>query len=425
MPYSKNMSLAKNSLVYLLSNIINASIPFLLLPILTRVLSPTEYGQIAMFQTLVAGLAAFIGLNAVGAANRKYYDDDNNLYELSQYNGTCLHILLGSTLVIIGIVAVFSEQLSEFLSIPISWIYSAVLFSALSFVINLRLGQWQVRGEALKFGALQIGNSLFNMFFSLLLVITLHHGAQGRVDAQLVVAVLFAVLALLILAKDKLICLFCWRTDHLKQALQFGVPLIPHIFGFFLLSAVDRFVINQKLGLDQAGIYMVAVQLSMVFNILFDAINKAYVPWLFDILKRDILAEKWKVVKYTYFYFLLLLLLASISFLIGPWALLLIAGEKYRAAGEVIGWLCLGQIFGGMYLMVTNYIFYSKNTGKLSVITMFSGGLNVLILFLMVPKYGVLGAAWAFALAKLIQFTVTWWLSNSVLAMPWLKSKKV
>ncbi|EOX1769616.1 lipopolysaccharide biosynthesis protein [Vibrio cholerae] len=419
------MSLAKNSLVYLLSNIINASIPFLLLPILTRVLSPTEYGQIAMFQTLVAGLAAFIGLNAVGAANRKYYDDDNNLYELSQYNGTCLHILLGSTLVIIGIVAVFSEQLSEFLSIPISWIYSAVLFSALSFVINLRLGQWQVRGEALKFGALQIGNSLFNMFFSLLLVITLHHGAQGRVDAQLVVAVLFAVLALLILAKDKLICLFCWRTDHLKQALQFGVPLIPHIFGFFLLSAVDRFVINQKLGLDQAGIYMVAVQLSMVFNILFDAINKAYVPWLFDILKRDLLAEKRKVVKYTYFYFFLLLLLASISFLIGPWSLLLIAGEKYRAAGEVIGWLCLGQIFGGMYLMVTNYIFYSKNTGKLSVITMFSGGLNVLMLFLMVPKYGVLGAAWAFALAKMVQFTVTWWLSNSVLAMPWLKSEKV
>ncbi|OXX68149.1 polysaccharide biosynthesis protein, partial [Vibrio sp. V03_P4A6T147] len=283
-----------------------------------------------MFQTLVAGLSAFIGLNAVGAANRKYYDDDNNLYELSQYNGTCFHILLGSTAVIFGIVAVFSTQLSEFLSIPISWIYSAVLFSALGFVINLRLGQWQVRGEALKFGALQIGNSLLNMGFSLLLVIALHHGAQGRVDAQLVVAALSAVLAFLMLVNDKLISLFSWRIDYFKQALQFGVPLIPHVFGFFLLSAVDRFVINQKLGLDQAGIYMVAVQLSMVFNILFDAINKAYVPWLFKILKRDNLLEKNRLVRYTYIYFFILLLITPIPFLIGPGILEFITGKEYR-----------------------------------------------------------------------------------------------
>ncbi|RJK82506.1 lipopolysaccharide biosynthesis protein [Vibrio cholerae] len=415
------MSLAKKSLVYLLSNIINASIPFLLLPILTRALSPSEYGQIAMFQTLVAGLAAFVGLNTVGAANRKYYDDGNNLYELSQYNSACLHILIGSTLAIMGIAAVLSEQLSEFLSIPISWINSAVLFSALSFVINLRLGQWQVRGEALKFGAFQIGNSLFNMVFSLLLVIVLHHGAQGRIDAQLVVAALFSVLALLMLAKDKVICLFCWRSDYLKQALQFGGPLIPHIFGFFLLSAVDRFIINQELGLAQTGVYMVAVQISMALSIVFDAINKAYVPWLFEILKRDTLAEKQKVVKYTYFYFLLLLLVVPIPFFIGPFALVLIAGDVYIASGKVIGLLCLGQIFGGMYLMVTNYIFYAKKTGYLAFITISSGLLNVVLLLVLVKDMGTIGAALAFVLSKGFQFVFTWFLACLSVAMPWFK----
>lgn len=415
------MSIAKKTFIYFFSNVINAFMPFLLLPILTRVLSPAEYGQIAMFQSLVAGLAAFIGLNAVGAANRKYYDDDNNLYELSQYNGACLHILLGSTLAIVGIVTVLSEQLSEFLSIPIGWIYSAVLFSALSFVINLRLGQWQIRGEAFKFGILQIGNSIFNLGLSLLLVVIFHQGAQGRVDAQVIAAAFSALAAIYILRKDKLVNLFCWRQDYLKHALQFGMPLMPHVFGFFLLSAVDRFVINQILGLSQAGIYMVAVQLSMALNIVFDAINKAYVPWLFDILKRDVLAEKQKVVKYTYFYFLLLILLAPIPFLIGPWLLDLIAGEMYRTGGKVIGWLCLGQIFGGMYLMVTNYVFYAKKTGKLSVITIFSGALNVLMLFLMVPKYGVLGATWAFTLSKLIQFLLTWILASKLISMRWFK----
>ncbi|WP_422840507.1 lipopolysaccharide biosynthesis protein [Aeromonas veronii] len=399
--------LAKKAGIYFISNVLNAAIPFLLLPVLTRVLTPVEYGEIAIFQTLVAGLAAFVGLNAVGAANIKFYDHNNSEQELSKYNGACLQILIVSGVFLLFLSALFSKYLVDSLSIKESWIYSALLFSALSFVMSLRLGQWQVRGEAFKFGALQISNSLLNMGLSLLLVVALHFGAQGRVDAQVMAAVFSAIVACYLLAKDKLVTLFCWRPDYLKHALQFGVPLVPHIFGFFLLSAVDRFVINQELGLGQAGIYMVAVQLSMALNIVFDAINKAYVPWLFEILKRNDSAEKRKVVKYTNFYFVLLLLLAPLPFLIGPWALVLIAGEKYRAAGEVIGWLCLGQIFGGMYLMVTNYIFYAKKTASLSVVTISCGILNIILLFAFIHFFELKGAAMAFALSKFIQFMLT------------------
>ena len=67
------MSLLKISSIYLFSNILNALIPFLLLPILTHNLTPNEYGQVAMFQTLISGVAALTGLNTIGAANRKYF----------------------------------------------------------------------------------------------------------------------------------------------------------------------------------------------------------------------------------------------------------------------------------------------------------------------------------------------------------------
>ncbi len=412
------MSMTKNSLIYLFSNIINAAIPFLLLPILTRVLSTEEYGQVAMFQTLVTGLAALVGLNTIGAANRKYYDD-NSLYELSEYNGACFHILLGSTLVLLFIFCFFSKQISEFLSIPINWIYGGLLLSSLSFVMNFRLGQWQVRGEAFKFGLLQISNSIFNVCLSLLLVVALHYGSQGRIDAQIIAAVLSALLAIAMLFKDKLVTFFCWRPGYIKQALHFGVPLIPHVLGIFLLSAVDRFVINKELGLGVAGIYMVAVQLSVAFNIVFDAINKAYVPWLFEVLKRDNLVEKRKVVKYTYLYILLLLCIAPIPFLVGPWALVFIAGENYRSAGQVIGLLCFGQILGGMYLMVTNYIFYAKKTGYLAIVTISSGLINVALLLILVTHMGILGAALSFVLSKVFQFLLTCCLAYSSVSMPW------
>ncbi|ANP66406.1 oligosaccharide flippase family protein [Vibrio alginolyticus] len=412
------MSLTKNSIIYLSANIATAAIPFLLLPVLTRALLPEEYGQVAMFQTLVAGLVAFVGLNTVGAANRKFYDHTNEK-ELAQYNGACIHILVISTIALLFICFLFSEPLSQFLSIPKSWLYVALIYSALSFVMNLRLGQWQIRSNAKKYGLMQLFYGVFNMVLSLIFVLYFEYGAQGRVDGQALAMISVAFVALISLFKEKLINVTLFRLTYIREALNFGLPLIPHFFGAFLLTTADRFVINQNLGLSQAGIYMVAVQISMAFNIIFNAINKAYVPWLFNILKENDSKKKKLVVKYTYIYFLFLLAFSPLPFVLGPWLMNLIAGEQYQEAGKVIGWLCLGQILGGMYLMVTNYIFFSKKTGKLSIVTLISGAINLLLLVYLVDIIGFVGAAIAFTVAKLFQFLFTWLLAYKAVDMPW------
>ena len=413
------MSFFKSTSIYLSSNILNAIIPFILLPILTRYLSPAEYGQIAMFQTLLAGIGTFIGLNTIGAANRKFYDGEIDETVLRQFNGSCVHILIVSSFIAFIGVFLFKNQLSEFLAIPTSWILASVVISAFGFITSMRLGQWQIRSQAKWFGFLQVSSSLVNMLLSLLFVIVLTQGAQGRIDAQVITGVFAATVAYIWLYKDKLLQVFIWKPQHIKEALAFGVPLIPHQFGFFLITAVDRFVINQKLGLIDAGIYMVAVQLSLAMAIVFDAINKAYVPWLFERLKHDCHEDKRQIVKYTYVYFVVALLIAGMVFLTGPFFITIIAGESYSEAGGIIGFLCLGQAFGGMYLMVTNYIFYAKKTGTLSLVTLFSGSINVFLLFLLIPIFGIDGAGISFAIIKFLQFILTWKISSKYISMPW------
>ncbi|MDA6078100.1 oligosaccharide flippase family protein [Edwardsiella anguillarum] len=139
------------------------------------------------------------------------------------------------------------------------------------------------------------------------------------------------------------------------------MPLLPHSLGMLLLTMSDRFIINHKLGVADVGIYMVALQLSSALAVIFDAINKAFVPWLFDRLKSDCFIERLKIVKMTYCYMLSLLFIALLAFFIAPYIVVMIAGDKYTEAGRIIGWVCLGQIFSGMYLMVTNYIFMPKD----------------------------------------------------------------
>ena len=260
------------------------------------------------------------------------------------------------------------------------------------------------------------------LFF--LLVVVLLKGAEGRINAQIIASIVFAVIALILLKKDNLLNVFTCRKNYLSEVLKFGIPLMPHIAGGFLLTTVDRFVINKEIGLSEAGIYMVAVQLTAAIGIVFDAINKAYVPWLFEKLTADNLQQKQKIVKLTYVWFSLIVTGVVLAFFIGPSIVVFIAGEQYAEAGKVVGWLALGQGFQGMYLMVTNYIFYSKRTGLLSFASISSGILNLVLLIVLVRVFGLEGAAIAFATSMGVRFLITWWIANKRHPMPWLTFNK-
>lgn len=415
----KKNSFISGAGVYLFSNILNGVIPFLLLPILTRYLSPSEYGEVAMFQTLLGALGAFVGITFAGAAGRKYYDNDISQSKLAEFIGSCIQLVLMFSVIVLSIFFLFQNKLSEWVGIESKYILWAVFVSSCAVIIRIRLGQWQVKKQAFKYGMLQISQSLFNTLLSLLLVVTLLKGAEGRIDAQIIMSLVFVVVALFLLKRDNLLKVFIWRKDYLAEALRFGVPLIPHIAGAFLLTSVDRFVINKEIGLAEAGIYMVAVQLTASIGIIFDAVNKAYVPWLYERLKADQHKEKQRIVKLTYAWFFLIILGVMLSFVIGPPIVILIAGEQYAEAGKVVGWLVLGQGFQGMYHMFTSYIFFSKRTGLLSLASISSGVLNLILLILLVRNFGLEGAAIAFAISMGVRLLLTWWIAHKRHPMPW------
>lgn len=413
------MSLLKNTSIYFFSNSINAIVPFLLLPILTRNLTTAEYGQIAIFQSLLIVLGSFIGVNSLAVSERKYYDMDISHSIIKQFNGSCVQIICVTACGIFCIFYIWGSKLSQLLNIPIEWIFLSVAVCSFSTLISMRLGQWQIRNKAKKYALLQLSYSFLNLFLSLLFVVWLVKGGQGRVNAQVIASIVMALVALCLLYRDELLDIFVWRPKYIKEIIQIGVPLIPHPLGIFLICTVDRIIISDKLGLSAAGIYMVAVQLSSAMTLIFDALNKAYVPWLFERLKRNDIHEKKQIVTYTYGYFIVVLFLALMGFIFGPIVITLVAGSDYQLAGTVIGWLCLGQAFGGMYLMVTNYVFFAKKTGQLALVTIITGGINLILLFTLINYYGVLGAAIAFVISKLIQFLLTWVLAMKHVNMPW------
>jgi O-antigen/teichoic acid export membrane protein len=420
----KGGGLLKGVATYLLSNILSAIIPFALLPILTRYLTPAQYGEVAMFQMTLVALGSVTGLSVAGAASRKNYDADLDHEELKFYIGACLQILAISIAVELFFMAVFQERLAALIGVEGDWLYAACGASAANFIVQLRMTQWQIQKRSSLYGMMQVFQGALNVVLSLLLVIQFSQGSAGRVWAQLITSLVFAGISLVLLDRDRLLG-FAWRPHYVKEALQFGAPLIPHSFGILLFAAFDRFMINSALGLSEVGIYTVAMQVASTIGLVSTAINNAYVPWLFERLKRDDPGEKTRIVRLTYVYFTMALLLPVTGFFCGPFAIRLIAGARYAEAGEVVGWLVLANAIGGMYLMVTNYVFYSKKTGLLALVTICTGVLNAAMITLLIGRWGLVGAAVSFATAMVVRFLCTWALAQLRHPMPWFSLKSI
>ncbi len=414
----RSSSLANGVGTYMLASIINAAIPFLLLPVLTRYLNPAEYGEVAVFQVWVALIGALCGLSVHGAAVRKYYDCDDPDRQMGDFVSACIVLLVVSSSVFLILLLPFSAWISQTIGLSRNWLLMGVLFAFCNFLVQLRLGQWQVRKEPRKFGLFQISLSLLNMTLSLILVVIFSLGVTGRLAGHISSVVFFGISGLMLLWRDGLLN-FSWRPDLMGEALRFGVPLVPHIVGAFLLLTIDRAVISASLGLEAAGFYMVAAQMAMVMGLMLDSVNRAYVPWLYEKLKRNNFDEKVFIVKLTYGYGIVLTIIAVLGFIVGGPILVFIAGENYQPAASLIGWLILAKSFHGMYYMISSYIFYAKRTGAIAMITISTGALNILLLFIMTAKFGLLGAAWATCVSMFVQWLVTWKVADGLVNMPW------
>ena len=75
----------KSFTIYTITNLIAMVIPFMLLPILTRVLSPSDYGMLATFMAIVGIINVIAPMGSTAAVVRGYYDQDKEKFDFPQF----------------------------------------------------------------------------------------------------------------------------------------------------------------------------------------------------------------------------------------------------------------------------------------------------------------------------------------------------
>ncbi|WP_416740244.1 lipopolysaccharide biosynthesis protein [Pseudomonas sp. NFX71] len=401
---------------YASANILNSAIPFFLLPVLTRVLSPAEYGVVAMFTTVMSVLSAFTGLSLHGAVSVRYFDRET---DHPRFVGTCLAVLSASTFIVLLIVWSIAEPLSRWTSLPQGWLLIAVLAAAAQTIIQIRLVVWQVKNQVVRYGSFQVIQTLVNLSLSLGLILLLGMGWEGRGLGIVGAIFLFGGAALYSLQRG---CFVSWsfNPDYARAALRFGVPLIPHTVGAMMIAMSDRFIVTSALGVAATGSYAVGAQMGMVVGVLADAFVKAFAPHLYgELRKKDELAGV-RIVRQCAVMFLVFLVLAICYVSVLPYVYPWIVGDEYKDSLRVAQLIGFGNAFMGMYYVVAGFIFFSEKTGYLARLTLFVGLVNVVLTYFLVDRLGVVGAAWSYVFVQLVFFLGAWCMAQRILPLPWL-----
>ena len=367
------MKVLKDGFIYLAGELFAKSLPFLMLPYLTRKLGPEGFGELSYYLTWLALFGIFIGLSQEGAVTRYFYFYGKKALNTVVTAGYLYNIVI-SAILLLGCWFFQAEIMA--------YIVLATMFQSF---VNVQLALRQCQKQPLKYITIQIILSLTNVIFT---IAALELFSENLV-AYRVLAIVVANALTFFMASFVLGNLFSNENritaDRLKLGalyiFSFGIPLILHQSSFFIKGQLDRLFIYEQYTKAELGIYSAGVQVAAVLPIVLMALNKAILPYYYQNLKEDKLSIS-TIKKYTLLCIPLCIIPALIGLVLPESIYTWFLGENYAASKYYVVMYLLGYGANLPYLILVNYFFYYGKNMLISKITLISSVVYLLFLFI-------------------------------------------
>jgi O-antigen/teichoic acid export membrane protein len=361
----------------------------LLLPFTSRVITTADYGMLSMLELISFILSVILCGNFAGALGYFYFLKDSDS-ERRSVTGTAVAgaLFLGSLAALIcwpfrALLAHSVFRSDEAL------LYLSIVFITmpLGFVIEALFGWLRVANRP---GAYAIGSFLktgFTVAGILILVVVLKFRVLGYLYTTL------GVLCLMVAGLGW----YCWtkvrptfNAGLFVRMLRFAVPLGLSGVAMFIVNFGDRFILRQYRPFSEVGIYDLAYKIGMLVSFVYGAFHAYWSAQVFQIVRR----EDAKYVFGRFFTYLILgLLFCSIVLVVGSGPGLHLLNKPFRAAAPLVP-LIVGAYFVRSIGEFVRCLFLAAgHPGYEAVCNWAGGGVCVAAYFLLIPRYGMWGAA--------------------------------
>ena len=419
-PRETAMRLARSFAIYGIANFGIRGLSFLLVLVYTHYLRPSDYGIIYMSEIVATFLMIFGNLSIDSAFQRLYFQHDHDQEELRSYLGTSIRFGLSAMAILVVMTFLVGGSVQSHLTVTMGvpfypYIAMAIVTGAATQGVQYRLAVYQSERRPRSYAVLALFVFLLTAGCCIYGVVVLHRGALGMLEGKLIAATLALIVAAWSM-RNLLTARFEW--SFVRESLSFSLPLLPHLVMASGLVVADRFILKHYRDLSEVGIYSLAYTFGMIMFLVTQSLSQAWLPMFFDLAgghkeNRQLLGRICSGLA------IFLVSIACLGILLSPPFVHVVLDYRYHATASIVPLVIMGYLFHALFALFDISIMQAKRTGFVFLISLLAFSTNIVLNFVMIPRWGMHGAAWATTIAYGVEAMIAYIFAQHFFAIPY------
>ncbi len=396
--------LGKEAAIYGLSSIIGRFLNFLLVPFYTNFLTRAEYGVQANVYAYIAFAFVLYGYGMDSAYMRFVASAEPG--EKKQTVSLPFFSVAITSVVFSLLIHLFAPAISEAIGVTPPYVglvrYSAWILCFDTLVI-VPFAYLRMENRAKAFAGLRILNILINVLLTIYLLVSRGMKVEAIFIANLVASIATAGMLIWIILPQLTLNL----SSHLyKEMLRFGLPYIPAGLAGIAIQVIDRPIVKAMTNDETLGVYQANYRLGVLMMLVVGMFDYAWRPFFLTHAK-DHDAPKLFSKVFTYLVALLMFVFVTGSLFVDDIARIRLLGHYFIGSDfwgglDIVPIILLAYVFTGAYVNFVVGVYLEKKTKYLPYATGAGAIVNVLANLLLIPHFGIVGAAFATLLSYVV-----------------------
>lgn len=398
-----HLALTKNILIYGFGRSSEDLAKFLLLPLYTRHLTPTDYAVISLVALFTSFLRPIMSLGTSTSVFRFYNEIENEFDRGKVFYSSLLLIIIWTFLIF-----VFTYQSRNGISTLLfdinsfsNFIVIGILTSAFLSIYNIPMFILRAEGKSQRFVINKFIKLFFGIVITIIFVVIFKRGAIGVLEASCLTSFLFAVYALSYQMKrarrgiDKSLFL---------KFFKFGLPLVFAGFSMVFLNSSGKYFLKKLSTLEILGVYSIGYTIGSGINLFIGAFQNAWPQFLFNYKDKNQASQFYGSV-FTFYVAIMGVLWLLIS-IFSKEIVFLMTTKPFWDCYKVIPIVSSAYILYGAASITSAGIYIKDKTYNDYFMSPLSAFVCVVLNYFFIKNFGMIGAAWATFFSFFVLFCI-------------------
>ena len=397
---SRSKLFIENFIIYGFGSALGLLIPFIMLPILTRIYPNAEYIGLYDSVNVLVFFASYVGILGIADIMFRYFFEEEGDRYRKKVTSTALFTLIPSGLIVAIIVAILRKPLANLILGDPGYSNLVLIASVTIYftVINAVIAApTRMRNQRGRYLTVNICSSLAS--YSIVLPLLFIGWYETAMPIALMCSMILTVTSFMIMNRHDF-SLSAVDREMCVKLLKLSLPSMPSYLFYWVISSAQLIFITNIRGIEETGIYSVGSKMASVSQLINTAFGVGWSFFVFSTMKdkdhTEMISKVFDYLSGISFFLVCVVVMLSQSVFV------LLFEAEYAEGKWVMPVLFLAPLIMMLYQSITSQYTVIKKTYVGPCCLAAGACICVLLDILLIPVIGLRGAA----VANLSGFTV-------------------